>query len=611
MPGPRWSDAAKRARSRPCCAGLELIMVIRRLSSRGRQTRRFRPAVVVAGLAGLLAACGGLPAGAPGLAAAENGPQFDQRVAESVKSESTAGRYLAGRYARYLGDNAAAADFYRKALAADPNNEPLKRRTFRLLVAAGQLDEAAKLAGTIKEDESDEGLPSTMLVLADIKAGRHAQADATLDKLQPSGFNTLLKPVMEGWAKAGQKKYDDAIKELGALSANPRFRSFQGFHEALIYDLAGKTAEAETAYRQGVENPQTRSLRGVQAFASFLARNNRVAEAQALFEQYLADESDNPLVIEARMAMGGPGKVPPLVGDAASGIAEAFYGAGRSLLQGGSREMATVYTQLALYLKPDFDIAQTFLGQIYESDERWQDAIDAYRKVKPQTPLGWASRLQVARNLSRLEKNGEAIALLNTMAAEKPERTDALIFLGDTHRADKQWLEAIAAYDLAAQRMPAPDANDWTLFYSRGIANERAKRWPQAEADFLKALELQPDQPLVLNYLGYSWIEQNLNLSRARGMIEKAVELRPRDGYIVDSLGWVLYQLGEYPGAVENLERAIGLRPDDPVINDHLGDAYWKVGRRTEARFQWNRALTFKPDAELIPAIERKLRDGL
>jgi hypothetical protein len=182
----------------------ELNMVIRRLSGRGRQTRRFRPAIIVAGLAGLLAACSGLPDGAPGLAAAENGPQVDQRVAESVKSESTAGRYLAGRYARYLGDNAAAADFYRKALAADPNNEPLKRRTFRLLVAAGQLDEAAKLAASIKEDESDEGLPSTMLVLTDIKAGRNAQADATLDKLQPSGFNTLLKPVMEAWAKAGR-----------------------------------------------------------------------------------------------------------------------------------------------------------------------------------------------------------------------------------------------------------------------------------------------------------------------------------------------------------------------------------------------------------------------
>lgn len=595
----------------PVSQALNETMVIRRLPGRDRLNRPLRSTIVVVGLVVLLAACGGLPPGAPGLAAAENGPQFDQRVADPVKTESIAGRYLAGRYARYLGDNAAAADFYRKALAADPSNDALKRRTFRLLVAAGYLDDAVKLAATIKEDESDEGLPSTMLVLADIKAGRAAQADATLDKLVPTGFNTLLKPVMEAWAKAGQKKYDEAIKELGALGANPRFRPFQGFHEALIFDLAGKMGEAETAYRQGVENPQTRSLRGVQAFVSFLARNNRVAEAQALFDQYLAEENDNPLVVEARAALNGPGKVPPLVGDAAGGIAEAFYGAGRSLLQGGSREMATVYTQLALYLKPDFDIAQTFLGQIYESDERWQDAIDTYRKVKPQTPLGWASRLQVARNLSRLEKNGEAIALLNTMAAEKPERTDALIFLGDTHRADEKWLEAIAAYDLAVQRTPAPDGRDWTLFYSRGIANERAKRWSQAEADFLKALELQPNQPLVLNYLGYSWIEQNLNLPKARGMIEKAVELRPRDGYIVDSLGWVLYQLGEFQGAVDNLERAIGLRPDDPVINDHLGDAYWKVGRRNEARFQWNRALTFKPDAELIPAIERKLRDGL
>lgn len=586
-------------------------MVVRYSPGRGPSRRRSLSAAALASLAAaLLAACAGGPV-APGLAAADNTPAIDQKVADPVKPQSTAGRYLAGRYARYLGDHEAAANFYRNALASDPDNDALKRRTFRLLIAAGSLDEAVKLAATIREDESDEGLPSTMLALAEFKAGRPAQADTALDKVPASGFNTLLKPVMESWAKAGQRKYDEAIKDLGALSSNPRFRPFQGFHEALIYDLAGRNAEAEKAYREQVENRQTRSLRGVQAFASFLARQNRVLEAQALYGQYLAEEADNPLVVEAKAALTGPNKVPPLVAGPSDGIAEAFYGAGRSLLQGGSREMATVYTQLALFLKPDFEIAQTFLGNIYESDERWQDAIAAYRKVKPNTPLGWAARLQIARNLSRLEKNDEAIALLNTMAAEKPERTDALIVLGDTHRAEKKWTDAIAAYDQAVKRMPAPDANDWTLFYSRGIANERAKNWPQAEADFQKALELQPDQPLVLNYLGYSWIEQNLNLPKARAMIEKAVELRPRDGYIVDSLGWVLYQIGEYPGAVEQLERAVGLRPDDPVINDHLGDAYWKVGRRNEARFQWNRALTFKPDAELIPAIERKLRDGL
>jgi Flp pilus assembly protein TadD len=124
-------------------------------------------------------------------------------------------------------------------------------------------------------------------------------------------------------------------------------------------------------------------------------------------------------------------------------------------------------------------------------------------------------------------------------------------------------------------------------------------------------LKLNPEQPYVLNYLGYSWVDQGLHLDKAQGMIRRAVKLRPNDGYIVDSLGWVLFRLGKFAGAAKQLERAVVLRPEDPTINDHLGDAYWRVGRLLEARFQWRRALSLKPEAAEIPKIEQKLRQGL
>ena len=151
----------------------------------------------------------------------------------------------------------------------------------------------------------------------------------------------------------------------------------------------------------------------------------------------------------------------------------------------------------------------------------------------------------------------------------------------------------------------------WALYYSRGIAYERSNQWNLAEADLEHALELKPDQPLVLNYLGYSWIDRGEKLHRGLKMIEKAVELRPDDGYIVDSLGWAHYRLGDYASAVEYLEKALELVPEDPTINDHLGDAYWKSGRMTEARYQWRRALQFKPDKEDVKPIEAKLDRGL
>ena len=183
--------------------------------------------------------------------------------------------------------------------------------------------------------------------------------------------------------------------------------------------------------------------------------------------------------------------------------------------------------------------------------------------------------------------------------------------MGDLLRGKDRFAEAEAAYTRAIQRLPKVERSDWRLLYARGITYERTKRWPQAEADLLKALELEPDQPFVLNYLGYSWVDQGLNLDRAKAMLHRAVELRPDDGFIVDSLGWAYYRLGESDKAVTYLERAVELEPGDPVLNDHLGDVYWRVGRQREARFQWQRALTFKPEPDAVAAIQAKLANGL
>jgi Flp pilus assembly protein TadD len=213
--------------------------------------------------------------------------------------------------------------------------------------------------------------------------------------------------------------------------------------------------------------------------------------------------------------------------------------------------------------------------------------------------------------LDEIGRTDEAVASLSALAAERPARADALIAMGDLLRGKERFAEAAAAYDKAFARVTAIEPRHWALFYSRGIALERSNQWERAQADFLKALELNPDQPYVLNYLGYSWVEHGVNLDKALSMIETAVKLRPDDGYIVDSMGWVLYRLGRYDEAVPHLERAVELRPADATINDHLGDAYWRIGRETEARFQWQRALVFKPEPAEAREIETKIKRGL
>ena len=274
-------------------------------------------------------------------------------------------------------------------------------------------------------------------------------------------------------------------------------------------------------------------------------------------------------------------------------------------------EAALAYTRLAEYLRPGHDATQLLMGEVFELQGLPSEAITAYGRVAPESPLAWTARLRVATNLDSLDRGAEAIADLEAMTAERPTRPDPWVTLGDVQRGAQQWAAAAAAYDKAIELSGTPQARHWRLYYARGIAYERAQQWPRAESDFLKALELEPEQPYVLNYLGYSWVDQGINLSEALDMIESAVDQRPNDGFIVDSLGWAHYRLGDYREAVRHLERAVELEPDDPTINDHLGDALWQVGRAVEAEFQWRRALSLNPDEALAALIKAKLERGL
>jgi len=262
-------------------------------------------------------------------------------------------------------------------------------------------------------------------------------------------------------------------------------------------------------------------------------------------------------------------------------------------------------------LRPKSPFALAALANVYELTHRYQRAIDTYDRIPAGTPLQKAVDIRKAINLNLLERVDDAKALLESLAnAHKTDR-QPLITLGEIMRSRKRYAEAIEYYDRVIALTPKPEAEDWVHWYARGTSYERLKKWPMAEADLLKALQLEPNQPLALNYLGYSWIDQNRNLKQGMAMIEKAVAAKPDDGYIVDSLGWAHYRLGDFDQAVRYLERAVELRPEDPTLNDHLGDAYWRVGREREARFQWDQALTLKPEEEEVEKIKTKLDHGL
>ncbi len=240
-----------------------------------------------------------------------------------------------------------------------------------------------------------------------------------------------------------------------------------------------------------------------------------------------------------------------------------------------------------------------------------EKAIEYYGRVPEKSPYRRDAEMQRALNLAENSQSAEAIKQLKILLERDKTDMRTYLALGGVYAQDKNFADAAKIYDAAVQQIKTPERKDWPVFYQRGIAYERLKEWDKAEPNFRKALELYPDQPQVLNYLGYSWVDRGENLDEALGMIKKAVELRPQDGYIVDSLGWAYYMLGRYPEAVIELEKAVKLRPEDPTINDHMGDAYWRVGRLLEATFQWNHAIAGKPEPEELVKIEEKLKKGL
>ena len=336
-----------------------------------------------------------------------------------------------------------------------------------------------------------------------------------------------------------------------------------------------------------------------------------MAGATKVYEDFSSVIPHHPLIQKALADLKTNQPLDPLVHNAKEGVAEALYGLGSAGSRQGDQLPALVYLRLSLYLRPSSDLTAVTLASLFEQLKENDQVIAAYRLVPSSSPLKMAADIQIALELEGMGKTDEATQRLSEIVATRPHDVEALSALAELQRSAKKYVEAAATYDNAIAAVGIPQRDNWTLFYFRGICYERSKQWPKAEADFKKALELYPDQPLVLNYLGYSWVDKGLNLEEAFKMLRKAVELRPNDGYIVDSLGWAHYKLGQYPDATETLEKAIDLKPADPVLNDHLGDAYWRVNRRIEAHFQWNHARDMGADPDDLPAILKKINDGL
>jgi tetratricopeptide (TPR) repeat protein len=546
-----------------------------------------------------------------------NDPAFAKQSDQPIDIGTFSGAFLAARVAEVDNDVPGAIAYYQRALTFDPDDTSLQQSLLLALISNGDFDKGLPWAKKLQTVPDVERFSRLMLAVDAFRKKDYAGAENWLKLTVESDLDRLITGLMTGWAKAGQGDTDDALKYLEALQGPEWYNIFTTYHRALIAEQAGREDKATEAYEASLNDvsaggaaPET-WLRSAESYARFLERKGEKQKAIDVLNRI--DEfavGRVPItVLRKEIEAGKP--VSRLVDGPVDGASEVLLDLGSALNRSGGEVFVKLYLQLARALEPNSDAVLLQLASVAEQQNDSEAAIDLYARIPEDSPIKRVAELQRGLNLADLNRQDEAIAQLTKLLDQDPDDMRAYLALGGVYASKQDFRNAADVYDKAVGRLKILSASDWNVFYQRGIAYERLKEWPKAEPNFRKALELYPNQPQVMNYLGYSWVDMGMNLDEAMDLIRKAVDLRPSDGYIVDSLGWAYYRLGKFDDAVRELERAVSLKPDDPVLNDHLGDAYWRDGRRLEATFQWAHARDMKPDKDVLAGVQKKLAEGL
>ncbi len=528
---------------------------------------------------------------------------------QPLLAEGLAGAYLAARSASMNYDFDAAASYFTRALIQDPANVELMQSAILSHIGTGDVERAVPIARRLNDLNHEDQVANLIVLSEAVASGDFAAAAKMLDDGDFVG--PLVDGLVQAWLQFGEGRMSEAVAAFDEVSKSPGLQNFGLYHKALALAAAGDMEGADEIMsgRSGVTLPATR--RSVLAHAQILSQLERNADAVELIDAVFQGNLDPGMEIARQRLSDGETLSFDVILGAKEGIAEVYFSIAGALVGEADDAYTLLYTRMSEFLNPKLVDATLMSAQLLERLGRYDLATETYNRISPDDPVYHEAEMGRAEALKSSGQTDEAIEVLSRLSQSHPDQPSIFVSLGDMLRSEERYEEATAAYDAAVALIDEPNPRQWPVFFARGITFERTDKWPQAEADFRKALELSPDQPQVLNYLGYSFVEMKQNLDEALDMIQRAVAARPDDGYITDSLGWVFYRLGRYDEATTVMERAAELTPVDPIVTDHLGDVYWAVGRRREAEFQWHRALSFEPEEVDAARIRRKLEVGL
>lgn len=523
-----------------------------------------------------------------------------------------AGAYLSSLFAQRHHDWRSAKLFIGSLLDTGQTDPTIRKRAMILAMGSGDADTAIRLARDIagehgKQDSvrtsEDDTIALIFMIMDAFDRQDYDTASALVKAMPADGMAGFIGPFLTGWSEAAHGRIHIADLKDNAVHL---------YHAILIADFLKQYDEIEQLLVQAEKVPDI-APGDIERIADIYAHIDKPEKALTLYKEIAKIWPDDPALME-KIALVEEGKSKPLfkkIGSAKEGLAEAFFDISKILFDEYSDESARVFANMALHLNPDLTEARLLLAHITGRHERYDEAVAYYKSIPQDSPEYIESQRKIADIYEQREDYPDALSILRKLAADKGD-LESMIKIGDLYRRQENFGPAIEAYNEAAQKLGGTIPEEyWHLYYVRGMAYERAGNWPKAEKDLEAALSYQPEHPYILNYLGYAWADRGINLKESLALIRKAVDLRPSDGYITDSLGWIMYKMGDYKGAVPELEKAVELLPYDPTINDHLGDAYWQVGRKLEARFQWERAKNHSEDDTLTQTIKAKLASGM
>lgn len=530
-------------------------------------------------------------------------PRFQLKLPEVKRIGS--GAYLSSRFAQQQQDWKTANTYIGPLLDNSNGQDEILRRAMILAMGAGDTKKAIDLAKKInKGGDIFSRTVADIFLITDAMARNDNKESERLIKALPTdnSITSFVKPFLEGWNNASQGKL-----KVSSLREN----TIQLYHAILISDFLKDNSAIETLFGVSAlkdsDNPAD-----LERIADLYAHSGLKDKAIKIYERVLKEWPEDENIKEKIKDVKAGANKPMFekVTSANHGMATAFHDIASVLYRDYNDESARIFANLAIMLAPDMSEPKFLLAQISARHNQFDDAIAFYNKIGPEDKNAVDAKFKISELLEDSGRIDEALEILHQLEKTN-DSIDVQIGIGDFYRRQEDFKSALTAYENALNKIGSPTpAEYWGIHYARGICYEQLKKWPEAEKELLAALELSPDHPQVLNYIGYGWAERGEKLDQALAMITRAAELRPDDGYIVDSLGWVLFRLGKYEEAIPYLEKSVALLPYDPTINDHLGDAYWMVNRKREARFQWTRAKNNSDEQELISAIDEKLIHG-